>query len=75
MFAKLPKTIQVEARKAYRLWRTNPTHPSLQYKSIGHDLWSVRINLNYRALGRKEENGTLIVWTWIGAHNAYDKKI
>lgn len=39
MFAKLPKTIQAEARKAYRRWRINPTHPSLAFKHLGHDIW------------------------------------
>lgn len=74
MFAKLPKAIQDETRKAYRLWRSNPAHPSLVFKHVGHDIWSVRINQNYRALGRKEEK-SFIVWMWIGTHNAYDNKI
>jgi hypothetical protein len=74
MFAKLPKTIQAESRKAYRLWRVNPAHPSLAFKPLGHDIWSVRINQNYRALGRKEGK-SLIIWTWIGTHNAYDNVI
>jgi hypothetical protein len=40
MFAKLPKTAQAEARKAYKLWRENPAHPSLQFKPLGEDIWS-----------------------------------
>jgi hypothetical protein len=47
MFAKLPKTVQTEARKAYKLWRENPAHPSLQFKPLGENIWSVRINLQY----------------------------
>jgi hypothetical protein len=36
-------------------------------------VWSVRINLQYRALGRRR--GELIVWFWIGTHDEYDKLI
>lgn len=39
MFAKLPKTIQVEARKAYKLWCENPAHPSLQFKPLGQGIF------------------------------------
>ena len=41
------------ARKAYRLWKENPFHPSLRFKCINseEDIWSVRINRSYRAIG------------------------
>ena len=36
-------------------------------------VWSVRINQNYRALGRRK--GALIVWFWIGTHAEYDRLV
>lgn len=72
-FARLPVTVQKQARKSYRLWRTNPSHPGLHFKSIkGHDdVYSVRVSLGWRAVGLLEE-GT-INWFWIGSHADYDK--
>jgi hypothetical protein len=37
------------------------------------DVWSVRINQSYRALGRRR--GSLIVGFWIGTHAEYDKLV
>jgi plasmid maintenance system killer protein len=70
-FRALPKSIQREAMKAYRLWKENPGHPSLQFKRIFSLTWSVRINENYRALGKWDERG--IFWYWIGTHADYDE--
>ncbi|MFO0849987.1 MAG: hypothetical protein U0871_15755 [Gemmataceae bacterium] len=44
-FAGLPGEVREHARRAYRLWRANPSHPGLRFKPIqGHDgLYSVRI--------------------------------
>ena len=33
----------VTADKNYRLWRQNPQHPSLRFKSVGEGFWSVRV--------------------------------
>ena len=40
-------------RKAYRLWRDHPFHPSLAFKCIDKEerIWSVSISLSHRALG------------------------
>ena len=56
MFAALPGDVQKGARKAYRLWKENPRHPSLQFKKVGK-AWSVRINDNFRVLA-KVDGGT-----------------
>lgn len=40
-FQELPARIQREARKAYRLWKTNPYHASLQFKEGTYDQTSV----------------------------------
>jgi hypothetical protein len=71
-FADLPKRIQTQSRAAYRLFRQNPLHPSLRFKRVHPVLsvYSVRINLDYRAVGVRRETG--MVWFWIGTHSEYD---
>jgi len=75
LFDALPKDIQNQAVKAYDAWNTNPTHPSLHFKSIHstEPLYSVRISRGYRALRLKE--GNTITWFWIGSHSEYEKLI
>jgi hypothetical protein len=72
-FRALPDEIRERARKAYRLWKTNPAHPNLRFKQIqGHDkLYSVRVSRGWRALGLLDE-GTM-TWFWIGSHADYDQ--
>jgi hypothetical protein len=74
-FKDLPPEIQEQARKAYKLFKQNPYHPSLRFKSIHptQPIYSVRASLGYRALGVRE--GDDIVWFWIGSHADYDKLI
>ena len=71
-FARLPDKVRARARRAYRQWRTNPSHPGLRFKPIqGYEgLYSVRIGRGWRALGRLEEN--TVTWFWIGSHADYD---
>lgn len=33
-YRNLPKPVREQARKAYRLFKQNPQHPSLNFKSI-----------------------------------------
>lgn len=70
----LPDDIKRQAYTAYRLFKRDPYHPSLQFKRVSHrrPLYSVRIGISYRALGLREEDD-LIVWIWIGSHADYDK--
>ena len=72
-YNRLPKDIQLLADKKYELLKNNPFHPSLHFKKVGNrkQLWSVRINDNYRALGVDKVEG--IVWFWIGMHSEYDE--
>jgi hypothetical protein len=74
-FARLPDAVKAQARKAYRLWRNNQSHPSLHFKRIhGHEaMYAVRVGLGWRALGLLE--GDTITWFWIGSHAAYDQLI
>jgi len=70
---QLPFSIQQQAAKAYALWQQDPYHNSLQFKKVSQQqpIYSVRISLNYRALGLLESNH--IYWYWIGRHDEYDE--
>lgn len=76
-YRKLPKDAQADAKRAYKLWKANPFHNSLNFELISADppppLWSVRITLNYRALGTRQ--GDTMTWVWIGDHSEYEKRI
>lgn len=73
LYDQLPISIQEQAQAAYKLFRTNPFHPSLHFKQIRSDapVYSVRVGRSYRAIGIWK--GDVIVWTWIGTHADYDK--
>lgn len=45
-------------------------HPSLHFKKVGKNLWSVRISGGYRALALKKGND--YYWFWIGSHEDYE---
>jgi hypothetical protein len=73
-FEKLPAEVQSLARKNYALLRADPSHTSLQFKSIGGGkLYSVRVGLHHRALGVPVSGG--VHWFWIGSHSEYDKLV
>ena len=69
---QLPRTVQAQAARDYALWRSEPYHPSLQFKRISpsQPIFSVRIGIGYRALGLRTEDQ--IDWFWIGSHADYD---
>jgi len=72
-YDQLPKAIQNLADRNFALLKENPYHPSLHFKKVSNSrqLWSVRVGLQYRALGREKSEG--IVWFWIGSHAEYDR--
>jgi hypothetical protein len=72
-FDALPNEIQSMSKKKFILWRANQFHPSLRFKCVNasHNIWSVRITRDYRALGVMKKNE--IIWYWIGAHKDYEK--
>ncbi|MBV6393029.1 MAG: hypothetical protein KPEEDBHJ_02259 [Anaerolineales bacterium] len=74
-FAELPADVQNQARQAYRLFIENPYHPGLHFKPIHptRPIYSVRVGLNYRAVGARE--GDEIIWFWIGSHAEYNRLI
>ncbi len=71
-YARLSDTNRQAARRAYALFAENPEHPSLRFKKLAgyEQVWSVRINEQYRALG--ERRGDTFTWVWIGTHNEFD---
>ena len=70
----LPEDVRRQAYAAYRQFRHDPYHPSLQFKRVSQKrpLYSVRIGISYWAPGLREEED-IIVWFWIGSHADYDK--
>ena len=70
-FNALLQAMQVQAREKFRLWQQDAFNASLHFKPLIRDVWSVRVNQNYRALGRR--TGQLIAWFWIGTHAEYDQ--
>jgi len=75
LFYDLPFDVQQDAKRAYRLFRNNPSHPGLQFKKVEgeDDVYSARIGLSYRALATLR-SGT-IIWFWIGSHAECNRMI
>jgi hypothetical protein len=75
LFAVLPADIQEDARRAFALFRANPSHPGLHFKKLEGEeqIYSVRIGLGHRALGAAKKG--CIVWYWIGSHADYDRLV
>ena len=75
LFDALPKDAQDQATTAFALWQVDPWHNSLRFKKVETSipLFSVRVGLNYRAVGKRE--GDMIRWFWIGPHGDYEKLI
>ena len=72
-FGQLPPDIQRRAREAYGRFLENPSHPSLRFKRVHNvqAIYSVRITLEYRALGLRD--GDDMIWFWIGHHDEYER--
>ncbi|MEK7250318.1 MAG: hypothetical protein AAB209_07855 [Bacteroidota bacterium] len=71
-YYRLPVSTQELADKSFALLKSNPRHPSLQFKKVGH-YWSARVGSDYRAVAVQVSDGFL--WFWIGSHANYDKLI
>ena len=74
LLAALSSSVQQRARDAYKLFKLNPSHPSLRFKPVHTkakgSFYSVRIGIHYRALALRE--GDSLLWFWIGTHADYD---
>ena len=75
LFVRLPPAVKEQARSSYRRWKANPRHPSLVFKRIHarEPIYSVRIGIDWRAVGLMEDGG--MTWFWIGSHAEYDRLI
>ena len=75
LFSDLPFEVQRDAKRAYRLFQSNPAHPGLQFKKLESEdnIYSARIGLEYRALAVMKKDR--IVWYWIGSHSEYDRLV
>jgi hypothetical protein len=51
LYNSLPEEIKRLADKNFKLLETDPHHPSLHFKRVGHG-WSARVGINYRAVGK-----------------------
>ncbi len=69
--AQLPLAVEEQAKKTYYRWKENPHHPSLDFKKLAADIWSIRIGYSYRALCTMP-NDNEAVWFWIGTHEDYN---
>jgi hypothetical protein len=73
LYRKLPEDVRLQARTAYKLFRVNPYHPSLQFKSVSPNkpYYSARVSIHYRVVCRLHKDE--VIWFWIGSHSDYDK--
>jgi hypothetical protein len=66
LYRALPEYVQRRADSAYQLWRLNPYAQALYFKRVGKQqpVYSVRIGLDYRALGLLQRGYSLVVLDW-----------
>lgn len=69
-YSDLPEEIQKLADENFELLKGDSRHPSLHFKKVGK-FWSARIGIHNRAIA--VEQGTDMVWFWIGHHSDYDQ--
>lgn len=70
-YKKLPQNVQKEVAATYELWKRDSRYPSLHFKKVKANVWSVRITSDYRALAIKK--GDDYYWIWVGLHSEYDR--
>lgn len=72
-FKSLPIEIKKAAKSKIEIFKTNPLHPSLRFHELTGKLkgfWSISINMNYRAIFKRKEDGEIIFFI-IGKHDIY----
>jgi hypothetical protein len=74
MFGALPPDVREQARAAYRLFRSNPRHPGLNFKRVHRTVRfvSARVGRSYRAVGILTQADE-VLWFWIGPHDQYER--
>lgn len=77
LFDRLPDEVKENARKQYKLFCEDPSHPSLRAKPIGSTrnnkikAYEVTVGIGFGAPVFRMKT---YVWFWIGTHNSFDKK-
>lgn len=81
-FRKLPTPAQDLARTAYQRFRADPYDPRLDFhdiKGTKAEVYAVDVGTHnktaYRALGVWDKKQDVIVWFWIGSHEAYNNVV
>jgi len=69
LLGELPERVQRLADENFVLLKADPRHGSLHFKKVGR-FWSARVGIHYRAVA--VEDGTDLVWFWIGPHDEYE---
>lgn len=72
LYNGLPAEIRKLADENFRLLRQDPSHPSLYFKKVGR-FRSARVGIRHRV--RAVEDGSDVVWSWIGRHDEYRQLI
>lgn len=73
LFDALPVHAKRVAIRCFARLKDDPKHPSLHFKRLTGDIWSVRVGLGYRALAIRGTDR--FQWFWIGTHGEYDRLI
>jgi len=73
LYHALPARVRDLADKSFALLKQDPKHPSLHFKRVKGDLWSVRVGRSSRALAIEGKDG--FQWFWIGSHADYDRLV
>ncbi len=73
LFDALPVKVKSLADKNFALLKLDPKHPSLHFKRLRGDIWSVRVGRSYRALAVRGDDRFQSFW--IGTHAEYDRVI
>lgn len=71
-YERLPENTQRLADNCFELLKRTPQHQSLHFKKVGR-YWSARVGIHYRAMA--VEDGSDLVWFWIGRHDEYEQVI
>jgi len=76
LLTELPPEVQHSAKRAFKTWLVNPSHPSLEFKKLRgtkRPTYSARVGIHWRAVAVR--NGGDYIWFWIGSHSDYDKLV
>ncbi len=72
-YFELPTAVRKMTVEAYRKFCDDPYQSGLRFKKLKNsdDLYSVRLNRSYRAVGVVAD--AEIIWFWIGTKQAFEK--